>query len=172
MQQFKGKSPIPPAVWTPLTDFSTDASLDGFGMVWGTRALAGIFTMDYEDLDISKKEMLAVMVAIKHWFLDLANLKVKIFIDNQAVVALLNYGITKSPFLAACLREISFYLATYNIEIKAEYIPSVDNKLADLCSRAFSNNTFYENFNILLKNGTLVLDYVCYEKFDFEYGLN
>ena len=166
---YKGKSPIPPAVWTPLTSFSTDASLEGFGMVWGSRALAGIFSNEFEELDISKKEMLAVMAAIKHWFSDLAGLKVKIFIDNQAVVALINYGITKSPFLAACLREIQYFLASFSIEIKAEYIPSKQNYLADLCSRAFSSDKFYSNFNKLLNDGTLVLENVLYEKFNFEY---
>lgn len=172
LQHFEGKCPIPPSVWTPLTNFSTDASLDGFGMVWGTRALAGIFALEFDELDISKKEMLAVMAAIKHWFVDLASLKVKIFVDNQACVALLNYGITKSPFLASCLREISFFLAKYNIEIRAEYIPSKENKLADLCSRAFSSDTHYSNFNQLLKDGTLVLEEVFYDKFNFDHVFN
>ena len=49
-----------------------------------------------------------VMAAIKHWFAELSNSKVRIFVDNQACVALLNYGITRSPFLATCLREIYF----------------------------------------------------------------
>ena len=169
LKQFKGKVPIPPSVWTPLTSFATDASLDGFGMVWGSRAMAGIFAYEFEELDISKKEMLTVMAAIKHWFAELANLKVKVFMDNQACIALLNYGITKSPFLASCLREISFFLAKYNIEIRAEYIPSKDNFLPDLCSRAFSSNVHHNNFNKLLENGTLVLENVFYNKFNFEY---
>lgn len=171
LRQFKGKSQIPPSVWTPLVSFSTDASLDGFGMVWGNRALAGLFSCEFDALDISKKEMLTVMAAIKHWFSDLANLRVKIYVDNQACVSLLNYGVTKSPFLAACLREIQFYLASFNIELRAEYIPSKDNVLADLCSRAFSNDKFYENFNKLLDDGTLILENVFYDKFCFEYEL-
>ena len=36
LKQFRGKCSIPPPVWTPLTSFYTDASLDGFGMVWGS----------------------------------------------------------------------------------------------------------------------------------------
>ena len=171
LRNFKGKAPIPPAVWTPLESFYTDASLDGFGMVWGSRALAGLFTAEFDDLDISKKEMITVMAAIKHWFEDLANLKVLIFVDNQACVSLLNYGITKSPFLASCLREIQFYLAKYNIELKAEYIPSKQNHLADLCSRAFSNKTYFDNFNKLICDGTLVLENIYYDKFNFEYVL-
>lgn len=137
-------------------------------MVWEDRALAGLFPMEYEELDISKKEMLSSMVGIKHWFRELANLRVKIFIDNQACVALINYGITRSPFMAQCLREIAFFLSKYNIELHAEYIPSKENCLADLCSRAFSSESHYRNFNKLLQDGTLKLDLLCYDKFEFE----
>ena len=168
LKAFGGKAKIPAAVWTPLVSFSTDASLEGFGMVWGSRALAGIFPLGFEELDINKLEMVTVMAAVKHWFGELANLKVRIFVDNQVCVALLNYGITKSPFLASCLREINFYLAEHNIELRAEYIPSKQNCLADLCSRAFSNEKFYGNFNKLLNQGTLILDNIDYDKFYFE----
>lgn len=162
---------IPPAVWTPLVSFTTDASLDGFGMVWGRRALAGLFPIEFEEVDITKKEMVTVMAAIKHWFSDLANLKVLIYVDNQACVSLLNYGITKAPFLASCLREIQFVLAKYNIELKAEYIPSKMNVLADLCSRAFSSDLHFKNFNKCLVDGTLRLENILYEKFYFEHDL-
>ena len=111
--------------------------------------------------------MVTVMVVIKHWFADLANLKVKIYVDNQACVALLNYGYTRSPFLAACLREISYYLAKFNIELKAEYIPSKDNVLADVCSRAFSSEKHYITFNNLRLDKVLILENIYYEKFAF-----
>ena len=62
-------------------------------MVWEKRAIVGIFPLDLEDLDINKKEMITVMAAIKHWFMDLSNLKIKIFVDNQACIELLYYGI-------------------------------------------------------------------------------
>ena len=167
LKEFGGKCPIPPSVWTPLTSFYTDASLEGFGMVWGDRALAGLFPVELEDLDITKKEMVTVMAAIKHWFAELENLRVRIFVDNQACVALLNYGVTKSPFLAACLREIAFFLAYYNIEVRAEYVPSKQNVLADVYSRSFSDETHYNNFNKLLKDGVLKLENVLYDKFNF-----
>ena len=171
LELFKGKSQIPPTIWTPLVSFCTDASLEGFGMVWGNKALAGLFPLEFEELDINKKEMLVVMAAVKHWFGELRNLKVRIFVDNQVCVHLLNYGITRSPFLASCLREIQFYLANFNIELKAEYIPSKSNYLADLCSRAFCNQTYFDNFNKLLSNRSLVLDMLDYNKFYFENGL-
>ena len=165
LDEFKGKTPIPASVWTPLTSFYTDASLEGFGIVWGKRAMAGLFPTEVEDLDITKKEMVTVMVAVKHWFKDLSNLKVKIYVDNQACVALLNYGVSKSPFLAACLREIFYVLARFNIELRAEYIPSKENCLADLCSCAYTNETFFNNFNKLIHDKVLVLEDINYEHF-------
>ena len=171
LEAFQGKASIPPTVWTPLVSFSTDASLEGFGMVWGSRALAGLFPLEFEELDINKKEMVTVMAAVKHWFKDLANLRVKIFVDNQVCVALLNYGISRSSFLANCLREIQFVMAEFNIELRAEYIPSKQNCLADMCSRAFINETHYINFINCLHNKTLILDDLFYNKFYFEHGL-
>ena len=133
--------------------------------------MAGLFPLEMEDLDITKKELATVMVAVKHLFKDLENLKVKIYVDNQACVALLNHGVTKSSFLAACLREIFYVLARYNIELRAEYIPSKENCLADLCSRAYTSETFYDNFNKLLQDEVLVLENIDYNLFTFDLNL-
>ena len=168
LESHRGKTSIPPEVWTPLVTFATDASLEGFGMIWEDRAIAGLFPLEFEDLDINKKEMLTVMAAIKQWFKELANLRVKIFVDNQVCVTLLNYGITKSPFLANCLREIQYFLAQHNIEIKAQYIPSKENCMADMCSRAYSDERHYINFNKLLNQGTIKLENFCYDNFNFD----
>ena len=61
MNMFKGKAPIPPSVWTPLVSFHTDALLEGFGVVWGSRAMAGLFPLELDDLDIGKKVMVTVI---------------------------------------------------------------------------------------------------------------
>ena len=102
LEQFKGKCRIPPAVWIPLAELSTDACLEGFGRVFGNRALAGLFTAEFDHLDINEKEMLAILAAAKHWFSELANTRVRIFSDNLVCVTLLNKGITRSPFLKNC----------------------------------------------------------------------
>ena len=169
LQQFGGKCTIPSPVWTPLTEFATDASLDGFGMVWGKRAIAGLFPEEFSCLDINCK-MLAVMLGIKHWFGELRNCKVEIICDSQVCVAVLNHGPTKSKFLATCLREIQFVLASYNIEIRAKYIPSKCNYIPDLCSRAFSSDVHFNNFNKLLSDRVIELDVLDYEKLNFQYS--
>ena len=98
----------------------------------------------------------------------MSNSKVRIFVDNQACVALLNYGITRSPFLAACLREIYFVLASFNIELRANYIPTKENCLADTCSRAFTSEIHYNNFNRLLSDRILILENFSYDMLSFE----
>ena len=84
---------------------------------------------------------------------------------------MLNYGISRSPFLASCLRDIQYFVAEFNIELRAEFIPSKQNYMADLCSRAFSNNVFFNKFNKLLNDGTIMLETLCYDKFNFEFYL-
>ena len=108
------------------------------------------------------------MAAVKHWFADLANTRVCIFVDNQVCMALLNHGITRSPFLAACIREIQYFLANFNIELRAKYITSKNNHLEDTCSRAFSSDIHYKSFNKLLNDGVLKLDNLFYDKFYFD----
>ena len=112
-----------------------------------------------------------MILGVKHFFKEFVNLRVKFYIDNQAVVALLNYGVSRCPFLANCLREISFYLAKYNIELKAQYIRSKDNCIADCLSRAFSNEVHFRNFNKLLDKKLIILDVCNYNDFNFKLDL-
>ena len=163
--------PIPPSVWTPLSSFYTDASLDGFGMVWGKRTLAGLFPMNFEHWNITKKEMVTVMAAVKHWFADLANLRVQIFEGNQACVALLNYGVTRCPILVACLREMYYFLAKCNIELRAQYIPSKENCVPTFAAVLSAALVTMLIFTKLLVDKVLLLEVVDYRKFHFEYDV-
>ena len=62
-------------------------------------------------------------------------------------------------------------LASFNIELRAEYIPSKENCLADLCSRAFTSDLYFYNFNKLLADKVLIIENVHYDKFKFELDL-
>ena len=83
----------------------------------------------------------------------------------------LNYGVSRCSFLAVCLREINYFSAKFNIELRAEYIPSKDNCLADLCSCDFSSKVHFDNFNKLLKDKVLILENIHYDKLLFELDL-
>ena len=55
--------------------------------------------------------------------------------------------------------------------MRADYIPSKQNKLADLCSRAFSSDMYFNNFNKLLLDKVLILENLYYDKLQFELDL-
>jgi len=73
-----------------------------------------------------------------------------VFCDNQAVVSALSSGKVKDQLLAACLRDIWYIAATYDFEIRAVYLTSGDNRVADLLSRWHLGPKFREDFEQLL----------------------
>lgn len=85
--------------------------------------------------DMTFLELVPVVLAISLWGGKLANKKIVLHIDNQAVVAILNKLTSKSERVMTLLR--SFVLASmkYNILFRAVYIASKDNIVADSISR-------------------------------------
>ena len=90
---------------------------------------------EFQHLHINQLEMLNVVVALKVWSQLLADKKVKIHCDNQAVVEVLTTRKTKDPFLATCARNIWLITAIFNIEIIVIHVPGKHNHIADLLSR-------------------------------------
>ena len=65
----------------------------------------------------------------------------KFYCDNLAVVQVVQTNKTKDPFLAACIRNIWLITATQDIEIQIEHVKGVNNTIADLLSRIFSDKS-------------------------------
>ena len=55
--------------------------------------------------------------------------------DNEAVVSVVNTGVTRDNALAAFVRNIWLVTVLYNIKLRLVHIPGVQNKCADLLSR-------------------------------------
>ena len=55
--------------------------------------------------------------------------------DNLPVVNCVNKGYSKVPIMGDLLRVFMYNSMRYNILFRAEHVPGVDNKLADLLSR-------------------------------------
>lgn len=148
---------------------SVDACLTGCGG-W----LNGIFFHtsfpDFilnQNLNINLCEMLTIMVAVKLWGHLLANKKVTINCDNMVSVRVLNSGATRIAFLQACLREICFFAALNNCEIKANHISGVNNRIPDLLSRWDLDIKYKNQFVMLTKDYDLLEEIVSGEMFKF-----
>ena len=55
--------------------------------------------------------------------------------DNQSVVSVLTTGKTRDPIMAKYVRNIFFWLSTFNIDMRVVHIAGRLNPVADLLSR-------------------------------------
>lgn len=83
--------------------------------------------------DITFLELFPVILT---WHNSLANKRILFHIDNMAVVQFLNNSTSKSNKVMNIVRELVLITLQCNITIKAKYIPSKQNSIADCISRS------------------------------------
>ena len=93
-------------------------------------------------LNITHIEMWNVLVALKVWGHLWARKSVTIKCDNQAVVSVVNTGVTKDNVLSTMAQNIWLETASSDIKLTLVHIPGKNNECADLLSRwhMVSNN--------------------------------
>jgi hypothetical protein len=149
LRAYNGVSFISSSPWTaPDVVFSTDACLTGCGGVSQTEYFHTVFPDHIQSrfVDIHRLEALAILVALRLWGTQWTGLRIQVFCDNQAVVSALSSGKVKDPLLAACLRDIWYIAAMNDFEIRAVYLTSEENRIADLLSRWHMGDQFREQF--------------------------
>ena len=75
------------------------------------------------------------MVAAKIWVSHWSNKKIRIFLDNMAVVQVLTTGKARDQVLGTCAGNIWLIATLNNIQFQFAHIPGKYNVLADLLSR-------------------------------------
>lgn len=122
-----------PLTWEVVT---TDASLSGWGAVFGSLTVQGKWSAEESRLQINILELRAIFLALSHWSSLLQGHPVRIQTDNTTAVAYLNHqGGTRS---SAALLEASRSLRWAELHVpalSAVHIPGVDNWIADFLSR-------------------------------------
>lgn len=127
-------------------EFRSDASLEGFGFylsAGGTAssriAFAGTWSTGHQRYlshhHIGLLEALAALHAVAAYGPILRDSVVKLLIDNQGDVAIINRQSTRSPAILTVLRALYELATKYNFSIVAEHIPGIDNIVADALSR-------------------------------------
>ena len=139
---FKGVS----ILWlqdTLYTDklLATDASLIGGGAIQGKEYFH--FKFDTETIhdtnNIAHREMFTILIAIKIWHKQLAGKVVRISTDSQIAMYAINKGNTRDTFILKCLREMTWYLAKFEILLRAQYINTKLNVVPDALSRWYQS---------------------------------
>lgn len=141
-ESYNGISVFQDSVWVRdsyLNLFTDAAGSRGFGAYFNGRWFAGQWPNAWHILGITKDitflELFPIVAAILLWGHIIANKKIFIQTDNQAVVSIINKQSAKSPRVMRLIRLFVLYLLKYNISVKASHIPGCKNLIADCLSR-------------------------------------
>jgi hypothetical protein len=70
--------------------------------------------------------------------------------DNEASVIVMNSGRSKDPFMQACLRELAFVSARYQVEVRGEHVAGISNRIPDALSRWSLDPKYSEEFGLMV----------------------
>ena len=99
-------------------------------------------------------ELLAIIIAVKVWVQKLKNRRFVVSCDNEAAVFAITTGRIRDPNILACLRELWYYAAVYQYDVRVIHVPGVNNTIPDYLSRCHINDQCQKRFresNIILK---------------------
>lgn len=132
-----------------------------------------IFHVEFPKIVINKGyhinilEMLSVIICLKLWGSDFKGKRIQVFCDNNAVCTVINSGRSRCEILQDCLRELAFLSAIYECQIRAVYLDTQSNRIADRLSRWNSSELYRQQFYELTSNFTLIESKVNEELFQF-----
>ena len=99
-----------------------------------------------QQLHINNLELLTIVVAVKLWGHLWTSKKLVIKYDNKSSVLVLNSGSSRDSFSQSCLREICFFAAIHQFQIKAVFIAGSENRIPDFLPRWNLNQQYREHF--------------------------
>lgn len=145
LEDYNGVTVISNNCWVADTNLQlfTDSAggpLGGFGIYfagsWAHSRWPLAWTRSHIIRDMTFLELFPVYVALCLWPKSLADKRILFHIDNMAVVHIINNSTSKSKHVMQLVRKIVFITLKYNITVKAQYIPTKLNKIADCISRS------------------------------------
>ena len=144
----------------PEPSVSTDASTTGGAAYHRGQWFYVNWSIDMPDVaeeHINVKELCVVLLAARKWCYKWSNKVIHIQVDNMVTLFAINKGTTKNSVALSLLRELCAILALYNIVIKASYIKSKDNVMADALSRLDDPDFAMVAAELLVSQGDLLL---------------
>lgn len=163
MQSFDGRTCIPEVVWArPDLVFSTDAS-PLFCGGWSpaetsSRQYCEFFAVAFPDwilsnplVSINELEALALLVGVRLWGPTCVGKRLLVHCDNLVTVEIVNSGRAANIFAQACMRELHFWCAKHDFQVKAVHLSSSENRMADLASRMLGDSVKRREFEITTK---------------------
>lgn len=137
----------------PSHVLTTDASLSGWGAVYGNSRTGGLWSMEEGACHINYLELLAVFLGLQTYCKELSNTHVRLYIDNTTAIAVINHMGTSHSLQCNTLgKTIWEWCASRQIWLSAAHIAGTDNTIADAESRNTNSNTEWMINSSILHN--------------------
>jgi hypothetical protein len=121
---------------------TTDASKAGWGGHFRHLRVQGLWTTTQKNWHINSLELMAVFLTLKKFVQFLCHKKVRVKTDNIVVREYINQeGGTGSPTLCKLTLHLLSWCLHQGIVLVAEYVPGVQNTMADSLSRQIVSQT-------------------------------
>jgi hypothetical protein len=137
-------------------DFTTDASLEGWGVVFEEEHYYGPW--ETQDTPIDQLELMTVLIALQVLPIVNQNANLRVFCDNTVAIAYINHMGGKVKRLDDIARQIWHLLEESNAFLTAVYVPSAKN-VADQFTRGLVNSKRFFDLEVQL-NPTVFRDHV------------
>ena len=124
--------------WTPsstLNLYTNASGVHGWGAYWDGRWIQSHRSLSQRDMDITWKEMYAIVLAVHTWGSSWARQKILFHCDNQAVVEIWDRGSTRAPHTMGLDRLLYFCASRCDINVCVTHVSGVCNDIADSLSR-------------------------------------
>ena len=136
LPRWNGQEKIQPPVFTAATwGLYTDASKLGMGGVYLNRWFSVAWPAAFHQKHINVLELVAITAAIFLWGREWEDMDVVIYTDNKPVTDIWLSGSTKNKDMMSLLRNVFFFLARQNTNVRLEHVYGYRNNKADYLSR-------------------------------------
>ena len=138
LRYYNGRSFFLREVWesnTALHLFTDAAKKLGFGALFKSHWFFGAWPPLWTQYNIVILELFPIVLALETWGGQLANKRLMVHTDNEALVAILNKQSSSDKLTMVLVRRLVLALFKCNIHMRAVHIAGIKNDLADSLSR-------------------------------------
>lgn len=138
LTSFNGKGFFHDCGWPCDADYTihTDSSgALGYGALYGNLWFSGKWPPELQHINIAVLELYPIVVSFLVWQGHLANKKITVYSDNEALVFILNKCTSKDNLIMQLIRTLILTCLQHNIQFRALHIPGANNTAADALSR-------------------------------------
>ena len=137
--------------YTDQVSITTDASLTGWGAVYGDIKTGGLWSSDERGVHINELELRTIWLALQALCDNCAYKIIKVFTDNSTALACVNNKGSRKSNLNDITRLIWLWALDNHVWIEAWFIPGKENVLTDTESRRIRQIEWKLNIKIFNK---------------------